>query len=121
MIFIMIIHCSRKDESLSLVRSKYNISIAQFKKVIPTLNNKEKYVLHSRNLQLYIDLCLKVTKVHRVLEFDQLPWLKQYIDFNTQKRTNAKKFYYYLANCMLTHWIYPYYQGVPFALPFSTK
>ena len=24
------------------------------------------------------------------MEFDQSPWLKQYIDFNTQKRMNAK-------------------------------
>ena len=29
-------------------------------------------------------------KVHRALEFNQSPWLKQYIDFNTQKRTRAK-------------------------------
>ena len=72
------------------IREKYNINIGQVHKLIPTLNNKEKYVLHYRNLQLYIDLGLKVTKVHRVSEFNQSPWLKQYIDFNTQKRTKAK-------------------------------
>ena len=38
-----------------------------------------------------MDLGLKLKKVHRVLEFDQTPWWKQYIDFNTIKRTNAKK------------------------------
>ena len=72
------------------IADKFNISTGLVHKLIPSLSNKEKYVLHHRNLQLYTDLGLIVTKVHRVLEFNQLPWLKQYIDFNTEKRTNAK-------------------------------
>ena len=64
--------------------------MAQVHKLIPTLNKKEKHVLHYRNLQLYTDLGLKVRKVHRVFEFNQPPWLRQYINFNKQKRTEAK-------------------------------
>ena len=55
--------------------------------------DKTKYVLHYRNLQLYIDLGLKIKKVHRVLEFNQSPWLEQYISFNTNKRTVAKNYF----------------------------
>ena len=68
------------------IADKFKISTGLAHKLIPTLKNKEKYVLHYRNLQLYTDLALKVTKIYRVpvLEFDQSPW------FNTQKRTNPK-------------------------------
>ena len=72
------------------ILEKFNIMIGQVKKLIPTLADKQKYVLHYRNLQLYLDLGLKLKKVHRVLMFNQSPWLKKYIDFNTQKRTHAK-------------------------------
>ena len=52
------------------IAEKYKISIGQVNKLIPMLKSKEKYALHYRNLQLYLDLGLNITKVHRVLEFD---------------------------------------------------
>ena len=72
------------------IAEKYNISIGLVSKLISTLREKKEYVLHYRNLQHYLDLGLKIKKVHRVLKFDQFPWLKQYINFNTEKRKHAK-------------------------------
>ena len=72
------------------IAEKYKISIGLVSKLIPTLRNKKEYVLHYHNLQLYLDLSLIIKKVHRVLKFDQSPWLKQYIDFNPEKQKHAK-------------------------------
>ena len=72
------------------IAEKYKISIGQVNKLIPTLKDKKEYVLHYRNLQPYLDLGLKIKKVHRVLKFNQSSWFKQYIDFNTEKRKQAK-------------------------------
>ena len=38
------------------IAEKYNISIGLVSKLIPTLKDKKEYVLHYRNLQLYVDL-----------------------------------------------------------------
>ena len=82
------------DEMLSdyckRIKKNFKISSGNVHKLIPTLNDKEKYVLHEENLKLYLSLGLKLKEVHRVLLFDEKPWLKEYIDFNTEKRKEAK-------------------------------
>ena len=71
------------------IADKYDIKVGDVKKLIPNLGNKNKYVVHYRNLQLHLLLGMKLTKIHRVLHFKQSNWMKKYIDFNTKKRISA--------------------------------
>ena len=84
------------------ILGREGITIGKVERLIPSLRDEEKYVLHYRNLQLYLSLSLKLTKIHRALEFSQSDWLKPYIAFNTQKRAGAKnpfeKDFFKLAN-----------------------
>ena len=73
------------------IADTYNIKVGDLKKIIPNLGNKTNYVVHYRNLQLYLSLGMKLTKIHRVLKFKQSDWMKKY-DFNTEKGVNAADF-----------------------------
>ena len=55
-----------RREMLSAYKLKiadlHNISIGDFKKLVPNFFDKERYVLHYENLQLYLRLELKLKK-----------------------------------------------------------
>ena len=59
-------------------------------KLIPHLNEHKNYVIHYRNLKFIKELGASIDKVHNIISFQQKPWLKDYIDLNTNKRKAAK-------------------------------
>ena len=59
------------------------------KTLVCNLHDKKNYVVHINVLKQVLDHGLKLRKVHRVIEFDQEAWLKEYIDVNTELRKKA--------------------------------
>ena len=56
------------------------------KKLIPNLGHQNNYVIHYKNLHLYLSLEIKLTKIYRVLKFKQSDWMKIYISILTLKK-----------------------------------
>ena len=71
------------------IKKEHGIEIGTTKKLIPNLYPKKNYVVHYRKLKYYLSKRWILTKVHKILEFKQSPWMKPYIDFNTERRKEA--------------------------------
>ena len=62
-------------------RDKYKDS-----KLVTSFHDRTNYVVHAKILKLYIDLGLKITKIHRVIEFRQEAFIAPYIEMCTKAR-----------------------------------
>lgn len=84
------------------IKHKLNMKDDTTSKLVCTLSDKNNYVLHIRNLKLYLSLGMKIKKINKVLSFKQKAWLKPYIEYNTNMRKEAKndfeKDFYKLMN-----------------------
>ena len=48
------------------IANKHGMKVGEVNKLIPYLGNKKNYVIHYRNLHLYVSLEMKVTKFHKI-------------------------------------------------------
>ena len=71
------------------LKEQHNLPTSKVKKLLQTLFDKEKYVVHYKLRKLYVDLGLIVKKLYRVLQFRQEQWLAPCISLNSQKRQLA--------------------------------
>ena len=78
------------------------MTINGVEKLVPNLYYKKQYVIHIRALDQALKHELVLERIHRAIEFRQSAWTKEYIDFNTKLRTEAKndfeKDFYMLMN-----------------------
>ena len=66
------------------------MKIKKYSKLVSNLYDKNNYVVHIRSLKQALDHGLIFKKIHRVIQFNQEAFLKEYIDMNTELRKQAK-------------------------------
>jgi hypothetical protein len=58
-------------------------------KLISSFHDRKNYVVHMKNLKLYKDLGLEITKISRILKFKQSNFIAPFIQKCTQSRQRA--------------------------------
>ena len=70
--------------------SPERMNINKCSKLVCNLYDKNNYAVHLRSLKQALNHGLILKKVHRVIQFNQEVWVKEYIDMNTELRKQAK-------------------------------
>ena len=94
--------CKERTAQLALMPNKRKINDNELgyrerdggkaisEKLILDQNNKTEYMVHYRTLKFYVKMGVKVTKIHRVIKFEQDYICRDYIKNKTNKRATAK-------------------------------
>ena len=80
------LHERHNDLPFLAERMKYE----KVEKLITNLHDKTEYVIHRRNLKQALNHGLVLKKVNRRIQFNQIAWLKSYIDLNIKVKKNKK-------------------------------
>ena len=71
-------HCKK-------IADNYGIKVDDVKKLVPNLDNKPNYVVYYKNLQLHLSLGMKLSKIQKILKFQQSDWLKNTLILTLKK------------------------------------
>ena len=72
------------------IAEKHGLTSRKSSRLVTSLNDKTQYVIHEVNLKQAVDAGLKLTEIHRVIRFNQIPWTREFIEFKINKRKESK-------------------------------
>ncbi len=79
------------SETQVIIRANYRMQkTVKATKLVPNLRHKREYVCHYLLLKFYLSHGMKLSKIHRVIEFKQRRWLEPYIMLNQRLRAESK-------------------------------